>query len=64
MHAQEVPPGLRAAEPASEASRRDRIRAFIPRGSVNAVAIQLLLDYGQMFESRAQPRLPRQDSAA
>jgi hypothetical protein len=44
-------------------AERDRIRAFIPRGSLNAVAIQLLLDYTQMIEANSS-RPPLEDSAA
>ena len=48
-----------------ETFERDRIRAAIPRGSLNAVAIQLLLDYAQMIEAnRTQPLLPTEDTAA
>ena len=44
---------------------RDRIRKAIPRGSLNSVAIQLLLDYTQMIEARsANTRLPTEDTAA
>ena len=46
-------------------AERDRIRAAIPRGSLNSVAIQLLLDYTQMIEARsANTRLPTEDTAA
>lgn len=48
-----------------ETAERDRIRAAIPKGSLNAVAIQLLLDYARMIEIDAtQPPLPTEDTAA
>ena len=46
-------------------AERDRIRAFIPRGSLNAVAIQLLLDYVGVLEAQGScPQLPMEDPAA
>lgn len=48
-----------------EPAERDRIRAAIPRGSFNAVATQLLMDYVQMIEARSsQTSVPREDTAA
>jgi hypothetical protein len=46
-----------------EPAERDRIQAAIPYGSLNAVAIQLLLDYARMIETQnARPSM--EDSAA
>lgn len=48
-----------------ETAERDRIRAAIPRGSLNAVAIQLLLDYALSLEANApRPASPIEDPAA
>jgi hypothetical protein len=48
-----------------EPAERDRIRASIPRGSFNAVAIQLIMDYVQALEANAPcPKLPLEDPAA
>ena len=48
-----------------ETADRDRIRAAIPHGSLNAIAIQLLLDYARQIEGQhAHPQLPLEDSAA
>ena len=48
-----------------ETAERARIRAAIPRGSFNAVAIQLIMDYVQMIEANSsRPPLPREDTAA
>jgi hypothetical protein len=44
-------------------AERDRIRAAIPKGSLNAVAIQLLLDYAQMIEANSS-HPPLEDPAA
>lgn len=42
-----------------------RIRKAIPKGSLNAVAIQLLLDYTQIIESQtSQTPSPKEDTAA
>jgi hypothetical protein len=46
-------------------AERERIRRAIPRGSLNAVAIQLLLDYTQMIEAQSvDTRPPLEDTAA
>jgi hypothetical protein len=46
-------------------AERDRIRRAIPRGSLNAVAIQLLLDYVKVLEAHGPcPRLHPEDPAA
>ncbi len=48
-----------------EPSERDRIRAAIPRGSFNAVAAQLIMDYVRLIEANADsPQLPLEDTAA
>ena len=48
-----------------ETAERNRIRAAIPRGSLNAVAIQLLMDYAQLLEANApRPTAPTEDPAA
>jgi hypothetical protein len=48
-----------------ETAERDRIRAAIPKGSLNAVAIQLLLDYAQALEANnTRLHSPMEDSAA
>ena len=48
-----------------EPADRARIRAAIPRGSVNAVATQLIMDYVQLVEaSNTHPAPTREDSAA
>jgi hypothetical protein len=48
-----------------EPAERARIRAAIPRGSLNAVAIRLLLDYAQMIEANSpRPPSPVEGSAA
>ena len=48
-----------------EPAERARIRSAIPPGSLNAIAIQLLLNYAQELETqRSRPKLPLEDSAA
>lgn len=48
-----------------EPAERDRIRAAIPRGSFNAVALQLIMDYVRELEARdSRPQLPLEDTAA
>jgi hypothetical protein len=48
-----------------EPAERDRIRAAIPRGSLNPVVIQLIMDYVRVIEASApRPQLPMEDSAA
>ena len=48
-----------------ESAERDLIRAAIPYGSVNAVAVQLLLDYARAVNANGtRPQVPREDTAA
>ena len=48
-----------------EPAERDRIRRSIPRGSLNSVAVQLIMDYVQMLEiHHSDPHSPVEDSAA
>ncbi len=48
-----------------EPADRARIRAAIPRGSVNAVTTQLIMDYVRLVEaSNTHPGPTREDSAA
>lgn len=48
-----------------EPAERARIRAAIPKGSLNAVAIQLLMGYAQMIDANgSRPPLPKEDTAA
>ena len=48
-----------------ETAERDRIRRSIPRGSLNSVAVQLIMDYVQMLEiHHSGPHSPVEDSAA
>ena len=48
-----------------EPAERDRIRAAIPRGSLNPVVIRLIMDYVQTIESQSSRLdLPMEDSAA
>lgn len=45
-------------------AERDRIYTAVPKGSLNAVAIQLLLDYAQVIEANSScSRLPQVDTA-
>jgi hypothetical protein len=46
-----------------EPAERDRVRAAIPRGSVNAVATQLLMDYVEMIEARSSRQHPEDPAA-
>lgn len=48
-----------------EIAERDLIQAAIPRGSVNTVAVQLLLDYARALKvNGSRPSLPPEDTAA
>ncbi len=48
-----------------ETAERDLIQAAIPRGSVNAVALQLLLDYARAVNANStRSHVPREDTAA
>lgn len=48
-----------------EPAERARIRAAIPPGSLNAIAIQLLMDYARALEGNdSHPQLPLKGSAA
>lgn len=39
-------------------AERDRVRAVIPKGSLNAVTIQLLMDYVRQLEAYGFPPQP------
>jgi hypothetical protein len=48
-----------------ETAELDRIRAVIPRGSLNAVAVQVLMDYVKVLEAHGPcPRLHTEGPAA
>lgn len=48
-----------------ETAERELIRAAIPYGSINSIAVQLLLDYARALNANGpRPRLPMEDTAA
>ena len=48
-----------------EPGERERIRAAIPRGSLNSIARRLLMEYAQAVDTNGpRPQLPLEDTAA
>lgn len=48
-----------------EPAERDRIRAVIPHGSFNPVALRLIMDYVRALEARnTRPQLPVEEDPA